>query len=519
MKRFFAPFIALLIFAAPAVSSAGFFDLFRLQVGNQTAQAKSSISFEEPYALTVGDKAEVVLEVQKILSDKKLYAGRLSGVLGTQTEFAIKVWQKNNKLPITGKLDAETIRSILGLEERQVAVNLSVKMLLGGSYDSGTGLMSSSLNDASLIPEYEPYTDMDHGFGDFEDTQVDSMNVFDATGADAIVDWVLVELRDPANNLSAVYTTAALLQADGDVVSTDGVSPLSVPMAAGEYYVAVGHRNHLPVISLEAVDISAPVDMTTISLYGTNGSRTSNGLQTLWPGDVNSDRMIKYTGDDNDRDPILQAVGGTIPTNTVEEYSSADVNMDGVVKYTGANNDRDIILQTIGGTVPTNVLIAQMPETTDVHVEMVSVSNQMTEGDPGFSDVGEYEITFKITNGYDGDIAIPNTASLEDGNDTTNQGTSFVVSADAGQTFNHSSALMCQTCDVVAGGFKIEEGEEAEVTLTVAVTPLMDGAFSVALDSINWGAWGGSLNANKFYGGGMGETSTYNAGELNLNAI
>jgi hypothetical protein len=32
-----------------------------------------------------------------------------------------------------------------------------------------------------------------------------------------------------------------------------------------------------------------------------------------------------------------------------------------VVKYAGANNDRDIILQTIGGTVPTAVRVQQLP--------------------------------------------------------------------------------------------------------------------------------------------------------------
>ncbi|MBK9196134.1 MAG: hypothetical protein IPO17_14400 [Flavobacteriales bacterium] len=42
-------------------------------------------------------------------------------------------------------------------------------------------------------------------------------------------------------------------------------------------------------------------------------------------------------------------------------YHPADVNMDGVVKYVGADNDRDPILQNVGGSVPTNVRAAQMP--------------------------------------------------------------------------------------------------------------------------------------------------------------
>ena len=55
-------------------------------------------------------------------------------------------------------------------------------------------------------------------------------------------------------------------------------------------------------------------------------------------------------------------MGRSTPTNVANNvYSGADVNLDGVVKYVGPNNDRDIILQTIGGTVPTAVRSQQLP--------------------------------------------------------------------------------------------------------------------------------------------------------------
>ena len=71
--------------------------------------------------------------------------------------------------------------------------------------------------------------------------------------------------------------------------------------------------------------------------------------------------MLKHTGSGNDRDPILTAIGGVVPTNTLVGYRSEDVNMNGTVKYTGAGNDRDPILQNIGGVVPTNTRVEQMP--------------------------------------------------------------------------------------------------------------------------------------------------------------
>ncbi len=70
---------------------------------------------------------------------------------------------------------------------------------------------------------------------------------------------------------------------------------------------------------------------------------------------------MKYTGADNDRDPVLVTIGGTVPTNTVSGYLPADVNLDGTVKYTGVRNDRDPILLTIGGTVPTAVRVQPLP--------------------------------------------------------------------------------------------------------------------------------------------------------------
>ena len=82
---------------------------------------------------------------------------------------------------------------------------------------------------------------------------------------------------------------------------------------------------------------------------------------TLWSGNTLWDNELKYTGSNNDRDPVLVRIGGTVPTNTVLGYYRDDVNLDGVVKYTGSDNDRDPILVNIGGTVPTQVRTEQLP--------------------------------------------------------------------------------------------------------------------------------------------------------------
>ena len=83
--------------------------------------------------------------------------------------------------------------------------------------------------------------------------------------------------------------------------------------------------------------------------------------QAMWAGNARRDTDLKYTGSNNDRDPILSAIGGSVPTSTTTGYLLSDVNMDGTVKYVGSENDRDPILSNVGGTVPTSVLGEQLP--------------------------------------------------------------------------------------------------------------------------------------------------------------
>ena len=104
-----------------------------------------------------------------------------------------------------------------------------------------------------------------------------------------------------------------------------------------------------------------PLDLSTVSTYGSQAQATIGGAKALWAGNVVVDDKLLYTGQNNDRDPILTAIGGVAPTNTTAGYLLEDVNMDGVARYTGGNNDRDIILDNIGGTVPTNSRSEQLP--------------------------------------------------------------------------------------------------------------------------------------------------------------
>ena len=253
----------------------------------------------------------------------------------------------------------------MGAFEYQV-VRVSVRAWLDGAYDSGTGSMRDNLRLGGFIPPTEPYTAlgfMQAGGGGGESIQG---GVLFTSGNNAIVDWVLVELRDPTNAGQLLATRCALLQRDGQVVDTDGFSPVAFERRAGSFFVALRHRNHLGVMRNAPSALSATATLINFRssgtpAYGTDARKSAFGTLLLWAGNTVPDATLRYTGNGNDRDPILMRIGGNVPTNIVSGYYPEDVNLSGTVQYTGTGNDRDIILVNVGGSVPTATRTEQLP--------------------------------------------------------------------------------------------------------------------------------------------------------------
>ena len=246
------------------------------------------------------------------------------------------------------------------------SVQVALKMKLEGPYVQGTGLMSDALRTAGLIPNTEPYTALGFGQAAGGGSETVTAPVFTVTGNNAIVDWVRAELRSSTDPVSVVATRQALLQRDGDVVALDGVSPITLAIPSGNYYVAVRHRNHLGAMTAGAMALTntpTAIDFTLpgIATWGVNARKDISGTSVLWTGNAKVDSQLMYTGTGNDRDMILTEVGGAVPTNTTVGYKTEDSTMDGIVKYTGTGNDRDPILENIGGTVPTATRAEQLP--------------------------------------------------------------------------------------------------------------------------------------------------------------
>ncbi len=247
------------------------------------------------------------------------------------------------------------------------SLKLTVKAFLQGAAINGTGgLMRDDLRVKGLIPASQPYTTT-NGYTQVNNAGSETVvsTVLSATGNNAIVDWVMVELRSSSNPATVVATRSALIQRDGDIVDVNGTSAVSFSnLAAGNYYISVRHRNHLSVMTANTVAVSTStplVDFTSTSLANysypvgnlkrnTSPQVTDSGKNMLWAGNAYRDDKVIFQGPDNDVDAIFFSImtDGTNTnsfTNFIRNnvYDNSDVDMNGQVIFQGPNNEVDLI--------------------------------------------------------------------------------------------------------------------------------------------------------------------------------
>ena len=252
-------------------------------------------------------------------------------------------------------------------------VNVTLRVWLQGAYQSSTKLMRGDLHRLGLMPHLQPYGELSTAFGyatssgmvspfDYKGKETASAAVLAATGGDAPVDWVLVELRHVFDPGKRVAVAAGLLQRDGDIVdATTGSTDLPIFNAAdGLYYVMVRHRNHVAVMTETPVTLKrivpGVVDFTASAtkVYGGTMARLENGSTALmWAGDANNSNTIIASGPGSDTSVVLGAIL-VAPENTnvnaafrLPGYYSTDFNLDGSTLYTGPSNDINLMLGNI----------------------------------------------------------------------------------------------------------------------------------------------------------------------------
>lgn len=240
-----------------------------------------------------------------------------------------------------------------------VIVDIDV-FLQGALIDPNTGeetLMRDDLRIAGAVYDaISPY-------GDGATISLD-VGVTD-NGVNAMVDWIWVELRDAGSPTTVIAGKSGVLQRDGDIVDVndDLVTPLTFNnVPAGDYFVVVKHRNHLGIMSANAISfkqIATTINFTDATneiTYGSN-AQTTFGMPTnivaMWAGNVNGDTVVQYSGVSPDTPDILSKVLNdagnflNFPTYVVSGYNLDDVNLDGNTQYSGTEPDTPFILQNV----------------------------------------------------------------------------------------------------------------------------------------------------------------------------
>ena len=240
------------------------------------------------------------------------------------------------------ELSAGNIQVSEGFINANLKLWIDPKLFLQGPLLNSdvAGQMNDDLRAASYIPTTSPYID----------AASCNASVFNVTGANAIVDWVWIELRDKNDDTSVIVSRSALLQRDGDIVDTNGVSHINFNVVADDYYVVVNHRNHLGIMTKNPIEIafsSTPsvIDFTDVSTqtYGTHAQvQLSSGSMALWAGDTNGDGQVNFSGDINKvlLDILLFPANTSFSTSYdfVDGYFESDVFLDGNVSFSNENN-------------------------------------------------------------------------------------------------------------------------------------------------------------------------------------
>ncbi len=239
------------------------------------------------------------------------------------------------------------------------ALRLQVRALLQGAYNGTAKTMSDELRVKGLLPSSQPYN---IGQIKYAGKEVANSSLFAVTGANAPVDWLLVELRSATSPTTIKAQQAVLLQRDGDVMDaiTGDTQLVFGGVPSGNYYVSVRHRNHLGVMTAQTVSLSpAPVAMVdfTKSSTTTFGQEArllnADGTALLWAGNANTDNRAIANGPSNDTGFILSDVllakdNTSVSTNfRLNGYQTTDINMDGITIFAGPANDVNLLLGNI----------------------------------------------------------------------------------------------------------------------------------------------------------------------------
>ncbi|WP_422105428.1 BspA family leucine-rich repeat surface protein [Winogradskyella sp.] len=206
------------------------------------------------------------------------------------------------------------------------AVVSPIVYLQGTAINPNSGeesLMRDDLRVDGLLQTTSPYGD----------AAIAEASVFAVAGSEAIVDWVWVELRDESDSDVVIDGQSALLQRDGDVVATDGFSPVTFQQPEGSYFVVVNHRNHVGIITATTQPLTSTtslVDLTADPASVEGGTNSvillPNGKYAMYSGDFDGNAQIQ----NSDATAVIQLIGDS-------GYQNADLDLNTQIQNSDVN--------------------------------------------------------------------------------------------------------------------------------------------------------------------------------------
>ena len=224
-------------------------------------------------------------------------------------------------------------------------LTLDIKVILEGAYSPDKSeLMQTLIND--ILPLEQPFAPELPYFGNNDPVWYYEGDESVTEMPDNVVDWVLIELRDAAASSEAYTNTvvarmAALLLNTGEIVSTDLSLPVFDVEITEGLYVVIYHRNHLAVMSADALTEADGIyswDFTqgmgkayrlqSRSSYGEGHKELGDGVFGMYGGDGDANGQVNVQDKNNIWNPESGSSG----------YNPADFDLNGQVNVQDKNN-------------------------------------------------------------------------------------------------------------------------------------------------------------------------------------
>jgi len=163
-----------------------------------------------------------------------------------------------------------------GADERPTLLSFIVadpRIVLQGAYPGGATIdgfpdaMTTTLNTNDLLPLSNPYASstFDGTLSEYDGTESVTQSFLDSNPT--IVDWVVIGLRETSNGPD-VAQRAVFLRSNTQLLDLDGSSGVTFSgRAAGDYFIVVYHRNHLPIMTAQTETVTSTASSSFVRMY------------------------------------------------------------------------------------------------------------------------------------------------------------------------------------------------------------------------------------------------------------